>query len=269
MKTFLISILFFIVPIYSFSQKETPKDIAEAMSNTFNFYGDKLEGTCFMLMKNEKQYFVTAAHLFKASHKSGDLVSIQIRVQNVLQPFNAKVYFNANRKVDIAVFTLPEKIIQHITKPDEKYKYPMDMEEYQKWFPGNGIPTDRLFTTSGLDVYFFGFPLGNMGTEFLGIRFPLVKKAIISGWVIHNGIQLLLLDGHNNLGFSGGPVVAYDTANKRLCLVGIVSGYLPEQINLKSKKASLSINANSGIMVCYGPNYIEEIFSTNKDILSK
>lgn len=100
--------------------------------------------------------------------------------------------------------TLPEKIIQNITLPEE---YAKDKKEYQKWFPGNGISIDSFFTTANLDVSFLGFPLGNLGTVFLGIKFPLVKKAVVSGWVKHNGIELLLLDGHNNLGFSGGPVV--------------------------------------------------------------
>lgn len=94
----------FVLPLIAFPQKERSEATVEAMANTFNLYGDKLTGTCFMVTKNGEQYFVTAAHLFEPSHKSGDVVPIQMVIQNQLQSFNATVYFHANRKVDIAVF---------------------------------------------------------------------------------------------------------------------------------------------------------------------
>jgi hypothetical protein len=261
MRILIVILSLFVLPFIAFSQKEQPEAIAETMSSTFNLYGDRLTGTCFMLVKDGKQYFVTAAHLFKSSHKSGDVVPIQMVIQNQLQSFNATVYFHENRKVDIAVFTLSEKIMQNIELPEEYLKH---KKKYQELFPGNGISTDSISTLAGIDVFFFGFPLGNLGTEFLGIKFPLVKKAIISGWVNHNGITMLLLDGYNNVGFSGGPVVAYDTAGKKMCVVGAVSGYIPEEIQVKRRKEMLSVNANSGIIICYEKDYIEDIFTSNK-----
>lgn len=115
-----------------------------------------------------------------------------------------------------------------------------------------------------MDVFFYGFPLDNMGTEALGIKFPLVKKAILSGALKYNGVNVLLLDGHNNLGFSGGPVVAYDTSRKKMCIIGVLSGYFPEPMDVRCKGDRLLFNENSGIAVCYGRDYIEEIFSKNK-----
>ena len=72
------------------------------------------------------------------------------------------------------------------------------------------------------------------------------------------------MDGHNNLGFSGGPVVAYDTIRKKMCIVGVISGYIPEPIDVQHKKDTFSINQNSGIIICYGMRYIEEAFLNNK-----
>lgn len=134
----------------------------------------------------------------------------------------------------------------------------------QKLLQVNGISTDGIFTLPAMEVFFFGFPLGNLGQEIFGMKLPLVKKAIISGWISHNGIDLLLLDGHNNLGFSGGPVVAYDTATKKICVIGVISGYIPEPIDVKQKKETFSVNANSGIIICCDRRYIEEIFTANK-----
>jgi hypothetical protein len=258
----LICILFLLIfPTIAFSQQEQSRAIAETMANTFNLYQEQSAGTCFMVTKDGRQYFVTAAHLFKPSHKSGDLVPIQMLIQNQLQYFNAKVYFHADRNVDIALIRLSEKVLQNIQLPKEFIKY---NEVVQQVFQGKGISLDSTFITVGVEVFFYGFPLGNLGTQALGIKFPLVKKAIISGWVRHKGLDKILLDGYNNLGFSGGPVVSYNTSSKKMCIVGVVSGYIPEPVSVQYKGDKLSVNENSGIIICYGKRYIEEIFTKHK-----
>lgn len=259
----IITLLFclYISPGLVFGQYDKAVPIAQAMSNTYNIYGDKFTGTCFMVTKNGEQYFVTAAHLFESSHRSGDEVSIQLVVQKELQPYRARIYYHPDRKVDIAVLKLAETISQAAVLPDEWTKY---KDTIQKIFQGGGFSTDSLFVSIGTETYFLGFPLGNLGTEAFGIKYPLLKKAIISGWVKYNGIDVLLLDGHNNLGFSGGPVVAYDEASKQMRIVGVISGYLPEPVNIKQKNSTVSVEENSGIIVCYDRRYMEEIFKTNK-----
>lgn len=264
MKSLVFLFSLFILPLISFSQKEQPEAIAETMSNIFNLSGDKLTGTCFMVIKDGKQFFITAAHLFESSHRSGDVVPVQMVVQNQLQSFNANIYYHTNRKVDIAVIKLSEKVSQNIELPEELTK---QKEFFKRLHVGNGISTDSIFTTPGMDVFFFGFPLEGLGNEIYGLKLPLVKKAVISGWINHNGVNLLLLDGHNNLGFSGEPVAVYDPTTKKMCIVGVISGYFPEPINVKQKKETLSVNANSGIIICYLTRYIEDIFATNRNYL--
>ncbi|MDQ4140788.1 MAG: serine protease [Bacteroidota bacterium] len=264
MKALICFLFLFVFPATSFSQDEQSRAIGETMANTFNLHGEQLTGSCFLITKEGKQYFVTAAHLFKPSHKSGDLVSIQMLIQNQLQSFKAKVYFHADRNVDIALIKLSEKISQNIQLPEEFIKY---NELFQNVFQGNGISLDSTLITFGMEVFFYGFPLGNLGTQALGIRFPLVKKATVSGWVKHKGLDKILLDGYNNLGFSGGPVVSYNTSSKKMCLVGVVSAYIPEPVSVQYKGDKLSVNENSGIIVCYGKRYIEEIFTNHtKDL---
>ena len=58
----------------------------------------------------------------------------------------------------------------------------------------------------GQDVYFLGFPYGYTGSFVLGrggYPLPFVKKATVS--LLDR--KKMILDGHNNPGFSGGPVV--------------------------------------------------------------
>lgn len=261
MKTLLciLSAIFF--PAIAFCQYEQSLAMAETMANTFNLHGDKATGTCFIITKQGKQYFITAAHLFEPSHKSGDSVAVQMVVQNRLQLLGAHVYFHPDRQVDIAVVQLPQRVSQNVELSKELAMY---KDTLQKVFQGNGISMDSLFASIGTDVFFFGFPLGNLGTEALGMKFPLVKKAMISGWVKRNGLELLLLDGHNNLGFSGGPIAAYDVATKKMVVVGVVSGYIPEPIDIQGKKEMVSVSGNSGIIVCYKRSYIEEVFAGNQ-----
>lgn len=261
MKTIILLFCIYVSPGFVFAQDDKTVPIVQALSNTYNIYGDKFTGTCFMVTRNGVQYFVTAAHLFESSHQSGDDVSIQLVVQNELQPYHARVYYHPDRKVDIAVLKLAETISQSASIPDELTKY---KDTLQKIFRGDGFSTDSVFVSIGTETYFLGFPLGNLGTEAFGIKYPLLKKAIISGWVNHNGIDVLLLDGHNNLGFSGGPVVAYDEASQKMRIVGVISGYLPEPINIKEKNSTASVEENSGIIVCYDRRYMAEIFKKNK-----
>ncbi|WP_276500772.1 S1 family peptidase [Terrimonas pollutisoli] len=251
MRRLLYILSFFALPASSFSQDHQElKATVETMASTFNFQGDTLAGaTCFLVNKDGQQYFVTAAHLFKSSHKSGDTVLVRMLIQNELKPFDATVYFHANKDIDIAVFKLSEKVTQSIKL----------LENVSQ---GHGISLDTTLVGFGMPVFFYGFPLTNMGTEALGIKFPLVKKAIVSGVVKYNRVEVLVLDGHNNVGFSGGPVVAYDSNLKKMCTIGVVSGYFSETKNVEYKGDKLSFDENSGILLCYGRQYVEEILAT-------
>lgn len=235
------------------------KSTVESMASTFNFEGDTLAGaTCFMTVKDGKQYFVTAAHLFRSSDQSGEIVPVRLLIQNELRSFDAKVYFHPNRNVDVAVFKLAADVSQ-------KLELPQGLQ--QDLAQAKGISLDSTFLVFGSPVFFYGFPLTNLGTQVLGIKFPLMKKAILSGWIQYDKVDVTVLDGHNNHGFSGGPVVAYDSVLKKMCVVGVISGNLLETRRLEYKGDKLSFDENSGIILCYSRRYIEDIFAAHKKAL--
>lgn len=260
MKFLMYIICLLVIPTTSLSQTEQSTALAEAMASTFNIQIDKTMGTCFMVTKNQEQYLITAAHLFPSNHKSGNLIPIQMLIQNSWQSFNARVYLHTEKKIDVALVKLSEKILQNLEFPEGLSQ----LDSSARVAQGNGISLDPILADFGKEVFFYGFPLGNLGTEIFGIKFPLVKKAIVSGFVRNNGVNVLLLDGHNNLGFSGGPVVAYNISSKKMCVIGVISGYVPEPIDVKYKGEKLSVNDNSGIIVCYGRRYIEELLTMTK-----
>jgi hypothetical protein len=100
------------------------------------------------------------------------------------------------------------------------------------------------------NVFFLGFPFG-LHLQGIGETYPLVKRASISGWAEDNGIQdHYYLDGINNPGFSGGPVIFNrigDDDDWRL--LGVIHGYRFETIPVDSGHGT--VKTNTGIIVAY------------------
>jgi hypothetical protein len=71
---------------------------------------------------------------------------------------------------------------------------------------------------------------------------------------------LVFLDGHNNPGFSGGPVVFHDAINDRFRIISVISGYLKKSLMpLKDNPPTeYNLSFNSGIIITTG---IEHAFS--------
>ena len=102
----------------------------------------------------------------------------------------------------------------------------------------------------GQDVYFLGFPYGlhgDMSALSNDLPFPFVKKGIIS--LFHNdGVNRIYLDGHNNPGFSGGPVVFMPAGLSDFMLSAQVA--LPTCSKTTSHMALLVIFFTSSAIFC-------------------
>ena len=85
MKSSICFLLFIVSPVLSFTQFAPQESaIIESMASTFNFEGDTLGGaTCFKIFQGSKQFFVTAAHLFKANDKLGDIVPVRLLISGI------------------------------------------------------------------------------------------------------------------------------------------------------------------------------------------
>ncbi len=114
------------------------------------------------------------------------------------------------------------------------------------------------------DVYFCGFPYGwsnYAGQINNGYPLPFVKKAICSAFGFtkaHTGMiaEQIYLDGHNNLGFSGGPISFLSKDTGKQTIAGVISGYHWQAEPIQSKKnpeeaEQLYYQANTGIIVAY------------------
>ena len=113
------------------------------------------------------------------------------------------------------------------------------------------------------DTFFLGFPMG-LHTEpgdAYNLTSALVKHAYFSGRVTCQTLYpkakrdefLDVLDGTNNHGFSGGPVLAPDASlpGKPLRLVGVISGFYVEQLPVAVKgveNPDFQARTNSGLI---------------------
>lgn len=140
------------------------------------------EATSFTLDVDGRQYIVTARHAVETLQDSG---VIDIFAHGVWNSSPVRLVGHAPGERDISVLA-----VDHQLTPAR-----LTMEPTSK-----GV-------IYGQDVFFLGFPYGLLGKFLLtehGPPLPLVKKAAVS---LFQSDEVFLLDGHNNPGFSGGPVV--------------------------------------------------------------
>ena len=239
MKNIILTIFIILSAIHSNAQKFPIT--ADILRQTYLLKTDTLQGTSFLIEENNQEYLVTAKHLFRKKLKNGDSTSVEIYNENKPLKLNVKYLVHNDKRIDIAVLKI-NKSIQVITP-----------------FPIGGR------VNLGQDIYFLGYPSFNKiqfttsGT--IGIL-PLVKKGIVSGWNKIGNYKLFFLDGHNNPGFSGGPVVAINYDTQKPVIFGVISGYYYEKKQVKNNKGinePIHVQENSGIIKCYPTEMIKQI----------
>jgi hypothetical protein len=226
-KKLLISFVLIISVIENIVGQEIPIKGA-ILDHVYHLTTDTLSGTCFLIEYKNHEYLVTAAHLFKKRAKSKSKINITI-YNGTSTSITAELLKHSDSTVDVAVLKIPNSLKKSTV-------YSIDGR-----------------VTVGQQVYFLGFPSFN-GFQFASVTklgtFPLVKSGIFSGTIQINDYLLEFIDGHNNPGFSGGPVVVhnYETNSDNICC--IISGYYPEIKNLiiQGKVSEYLILENSGII---------------------
>lgn len=217
----------------------------------FHIKNGNATGTCFAIEKDHQQYVVTARHVVDGL-KSGD--SIQIYHENSWKGLQIKEIRRATGQIDVSIFSIN---IQLCSADDLDYT------------------SDGLIVSQ--ETYFLGFPYAqswpsqDLNNNF---PFPLVKKATISA-IVNDPISgsLVILDGHNNPGFSGGPVafihggdLAYGrVSNYRFRICSIISAYnynrLPVYQN--DNETDFYIKENTGIIISFNIKSAIDLIGNN------
>jgi hypothetical protein len=205
-------------------------------------------GTGFTIEVAGKQYLVTANHIFD---KLPAADTIKVFRSNVWVDYHARMVGRATPQADIIVLALDRLLTTSAHTPE--HELPVS------------VGSDGIILSQ--ECFFLGFPYGvltNSGQSD-GYPLPLVRKALLSGFVvIGNTSQGFYLDGTNNPGFSGGPLV-----NARMDppqIFGVVTGFGSTKqpvFGPDDKPTKMYYQYNTGIIVAFDIHYALDIIAKN------
>lgn len=236
-KYFVVALLFcFWLASSASAQDAVPTQMLER--TWFIKFGNEA-GTAFLLDHQGRIYLVTAKHVVAGVPATG--ATIQVWQSNQWTNYKTvKTLYPPSPKVDIAVFETPERAL---------HPYSIQPEEGSK---------DAV--TLGQRVWFLGFPFG-LGTQFgnstampFAGRIPFIKSGTMSAIDSRNPEAVVLyIDGFNNPGFSGGPIIYWSFGEHKYEILGVVEAYRQEAANvqIKGKNVPTPILVNSGILLGY------------------
>lgn len=207
--------------------------------------GEK-QATGFTIEVDGRQYLITARHLLPSAPSKGVVEILRDAKWRKLDFRSVQV---EPATVDIAVLALSEQL------------------------PSRS-PVVLGFKNVALsqEVFFLGFPFGLSINERAlnnGFPFPMAKHGIISSIVDTQQGEPFLVDGMNNPGFSGGPVVCMEGGiipeNNGPKIIGVVSAYraTQEPVYNRKTKTNLTAQANTSLLVAFPIDYAIEGIKKN------
>ena len=216
---------------------------SNVLQRTFQFaFGESLFGTCFTIDYDNRQYIVTARHIVEPIT---DAATIRIKHEKFWKECPVNLVGHGEGEVDISVLAARIQVS-----------------------PQHPLPPTSAGLVLGQDVYFLGFPYGlasEVGEVNRNFPLPLVKKATLSA--LDSKTSPFLLDGHNNPGFSGGPIVFSEMGKpaNQLSVAGVISGYRfnMEPVYLENKRTPFQVEYNTGIIFAYGIRHAVDLICQN------
>lgn len=200
-------------------------------------------GTAFFIDVHGREYLVTAKHVLAERDPAapicinhhGKWVAVQHRLVG-----------DAPDGIDISVLALPARLVD----------------------PDLSLPPTGGGLVISQEVYFLGFPFGmssDIGDLNNNYPLPFVKRATLSSFEHRNDLlHKLYLDGINNPGFSGGPVVFFHEGAFKVC--GVIHGFeaRPSPLFMGGNRVEAYVSENTGIIHAFGIGYAVRI--ANADI---
>ena len=257
---------------------QTTSALAQTSAPTFNVltrmtmvqsqYG---RGTIFSLDVDGREYWITAKHIVTgAEHPPYGAVTAKSESLEILNPGSPgeqwlPVTFSVidtEMDVDIVVLAAPKPLLTN---------------------PMSSVTADATGAFFGGDCEFLGFPYGggwrgtfagpNGNTSFW---MPFTKHCTISAMSSAGSVmteqdkKIWVLDGINNAGFSGGPVIFRTGTDQRI--MAVISGYItePTEVNSTVQEKSVTkkpkpitseaqhkqtVSVNSGFILAFDISY--------------
>jgi S1-C subfamily serine protease len=216
----------------------------EILGRTHMIKVGDLQGTGFGVEYKNKLYFVTARHV-AAGLPAKDAVIEVMKAGTWQKVHTIRTLFPPSPDVDIAVF-----------ETDEKIPVPYSIL----------MSTDVEGPTLGQQIWFLGYPWGLGSHTQNGIEIPFIKRGTMSAIDGSNPqAPVIYIDGFNNPGFSGGPIVYWDFKAHAYRILGVVQGYKEEtaKMMVNGHLADTKLLVNSGILIGYSIKHVTEAIESN------
>lgn len=208
-------------------------------------YGEAI-GTSFVIDVDNKQYFVTAKHVISKA-KENDLIGIYSN--GIFKDYTLHL-IGHHDIADISVFSINFRS-PNITKRNIQCI---------------GEPV------YGQDMAFLGFPFAMTQDEVAkivnnGYPLPFLKRATMSAIMQEGDEKIFMLDGINNPGFSGGPVIYYNIKLKENCIGAVISGYKQQHDEIVDSKgkviSGVASLGNAGLIRSWSIKYAIDLINQN------
>ena len=217
---------------------------SNVINRVFHIKYDDGTGTAFTIDVNERQYLITAKHVIEGFPNK----PLEIYHEGQWKNIDCNLVGHGQGNIDVSVLAPSLQLS-----------------------PNYNLPATSGNIVYGQTVFFLGFPYGlksDLGKELMSdFPLPIVKSGVMSSIMVDNDEKTIWLDGHNNPGFSGGPIVFLPNAQgKEFNVAGIVSAYptYPEPVvDSNGKETGLYTKNNPGIIIGYNISHATDIIDKN------
>lgn len=221
---------------------------SQVIQRVFSIRVGNSSGSCFVVDVENKQYVCTAKHVLDG----WDEKFVQLFHKDKWKRLDVDLVGFGSENTDIAVLAPDVRLVA----------------------PGLPLPATMEGVIIGQDAYFLGFP-GVVRKNFevaskmeINRFFPLpfIKRATVSAICTVEDQNILFLDGHNNPGFSGGPVAFQKQGSdpgEGWCAAAVVSGYAPEPVRMEGTHGIPEVQVNAGIVIAYDIRHALDIIQEN------
>ena len=208
------------------------------LQRTFHISHNGVRGTGFTIDVDKRQYLVTARHIVEGLAAGTPITLLR---NGSWSSIDIGDVWHSPTGADLSLLSLKIQLSPSL---------PID------------VIGDAASFFLSQQIYFLGFPYGlHMEAGLINNGYPVafVKTGIVASFSsVSGGSQLIYCDGHNNPGFSGGPIVTV-SAKQEVTVIAVVSAYRfnEDPVLLNGADTGLTYRANTGLVIGYG---VKEIF---------
>jgi len=236
-----------------------------AVHRTFMIQTNLERGSAFAVDIDNREYWITAKHLFTGirTGPAGEFKEKQVTASLLARDADGPPGQDQHWLTQTFMVIDPGKDIDILVLAPSKALFSTAESSIMN-------PTSEGIMYGG-DCEFLGFPYGGgwkaQGEDNKPLWLPFIKHCAVSGQITSNGIKVFVLDGIDNEGFSGGPVLYGTGKDQRVFAVISASkqeplevlpvpvtpnaGQIPTSPTLQGQTPKQIVNANAGFIVAF------------------